>query len=285
MDTYIHPSDKKIKEFIQKLELESKDIKEIVYIIFKWFDSNVKYSRLNAPFFPLQRSDLDVLNMLSGTCGDYSNLVVSVFSALGYETGYAYIKVDCYKNPQDHICAAVLHNGKWILIDATLPYRRWHGFDCQHKEYELLSVEEFLAKMKKEESYWLEKAIASGNEKYAGLIYAPWIHDDTIVDTNEKLESVFYLLAFENKDKYQIYATYLVYSKENAFSPVMCRIIGDKIYYMFSEKQANNIWDAAQWGQEYLDASIPEKYKGSYYEKIAMSIQNNMQQIRLALGE
>lgn len=174
----------------------------------------MKYSRLNAPFYPLQRSDLDVLDMLSGTCGDYSNLLVSVLIALGYESRYAYVKVDCYNNLQDHICAAVLHNDKWILIDATLPYRRWHGFDCQHKEYELLSVEGFLTKMKKEESYWTEKAVESGNEKYAGLFYAPWIHDDTIVDATEKLESVFYLLAFENKDKYQIYVTYLVYSKK-----------------------------------------------------------------------
>ena len=91
METYIHPSDEKIKEFIQKLELVNKDLKEIIHVIFKWFDSNVKYSRLNAPFYPLQRSDLDVLDMLSGTCGDYSNLLVSVFIALGYESRYAYL--------------------------------------------------------------------------------------------------------------------------------------------------------------------------------------------------
>lgn len=28
METYIHPSDEKIKEFIQKLELVNKDLKE-----------------------------------------------------------------------------------------------------------------------------------------------------------------------------------------------------------------------------------------------------------------
>lgn len=170
----------------------------------------------------------------------------------------------------------MLHNNKWILIDATLPYRRWHGYDCQHKEYELLFVEEFLVRMKKEESYWTEKAVESGDDKYAGLFYAPWIHDDTIVDTDEKLESVFYLLAFENKDKYQIYVTYLVYSKENAFSPVMCRITGDKIYYMFSEKKVDNIWAAEQWGEEYLDIDVPEKRKGMYYENITRSIQMNI---------
>ena len=72
--TYIHPNDEKIKEFIQKLEVKHKDLEEVVHVIFKWFDSNVQYSRLNAPFYPLQRSDLDVLDMLSGTCGDYSEI-------------------------------------------------------------------------------------------------------------------------------------------------------------------------------------------------------------------
>jgi len=280
METYIHPSDEKIKKIIQKLELVNKDLKEIIHVIFKWFDSNVKYSRLNAPFYPLQRSDLDVLDMLSGTCGDYSNLLVSVLIALEYESRYAYVKVDCYNNPQDHICAAVLHNNKWILIDATLPYRRWHGYDCQHKEYELLSVEEFLVRMKKEESYWTEKAVVSGDDKYAGLFYAPWIHEDVIEDTTEKLESVFYLLTFENKDKYQIFVTYLVYSKENAFSPVMCRITSDAIYYSFSEKKVDNIWDSEQWGQEYLETIVPKVYKGQYYEKIKRSICLNIPIIR-----
>lgn len=111
-------------------------------------------------------------------------------------------------------------------------------------------------------------------------IYAPWIHDDTIVDTDEKLESVFYLLVFENKEKYQIYATYLVYSKETAFSPVMCRITEDKIYYTFSEKKADNIWDAEQWGEEYLETTVPEIKKEQYYENITKSIQMNIPSIK-----
>ena len=47
-----------------------------------------------------------------------------------------------------HICAAVNENGKNILIDATLPYRKWHGFDCPHQDYELFSPDEFEYKMK-----------------------------------------------------------------------------------------------------------------------------------------
>ena len=74
--------------------------------------------------------------------GDYSNLLVSVFQKLGYEAKYAYIHKDCYGDEQDHICVAIRDNNEWILIEATLPYRKWHGFKCQHQEYELLSPDD-----------------------------------------------------------------------------------------------------------------------------------------------
>ena len=137
--TYIHSDDKLIGEFIQENIKDRSSIKTVCDELFNWFDKNVKYSRLNAPFFPLQRSDLDVISMLAGTCGDYSNLLVSVFQKLRYEAKYAYIHKDCYGDEQDHICAAVRDNNEWVLIDATLPYRKWCGFNCQHQEY-LLSL-------------------------------------------------------------------------------------------------------------------------------------------------
>lgn len=279
MEKYIHPTDEKIKSFIKDLDLEGKNLEETTGILLKWFDTFVTYSRLDAPFFPLQRSDLDVLNMLSGTCGDYSNLLVSVFSMLNYTVKYAYVKVDCYNNPQDHICIAVQDNQEWKLIDATLPYRKWHGFHCQHKEYELLAEDEFLKKMKKEEAYWSQKAIESGNEKYAGLFYAPWIHNDVILNTPKELESVFYLLMLENREKYQLFVYYLVYSEEKAFSPVMCRIVGTDVYYCFSEKTAEHIWDEKQWGKECSEGAVPEKYKTRYYENMRKSIQSNLMRI------
>lgn len=79
---------------------------------------------------------------------------------------------------------------------------------------------------------------------------------------------------------YLTYVTYLVYSKENAFSPVMCRITGDEIYYTFSEKKTDNIWDAEQWGEEYLEIDVPEIKKEPYYDNIIKSIQMNIPIIR-----
>lgn len=203
--TYIHSDDKVIYESLYKKNIKDRSsIKAVCEELFNWFDKNVKYSRLNAPFFPLQRSDLDVISMKAGTCGDYSNLLVSVFQKLGYEAKYAYIHKDCYGDEQDHICVAVRDNNKWILIEATLPYRKWHGFNCQHQEYELLSPDDFEDKMKKEESYWVSVANKYDNELLAGLLYAPWIHEEIIKQSDSVLESVFFLLILDEQKKNDI---------------------------------------------------------------------------------
>ena len=77
-DEYIHPQSPEIDYFINELSLWNLPLNSILEMLLLWFESNVSYSRLNAPYYPLQRSDLDVLKMKSGTCGDYSNLIVSV---------------------------------------------------------------------------------------------------------------------------------------------------------------------------------------------------------------
>ena len=118
--SYIHPYSDEIKIFIEVVIGEEKVLEEICKKIFAWFDKNISYSRLNAPFFPLQRSDLDVLEMKSGTCGDYSNFMVSVFVTMGFEMAYAYVHKDCFGDEQDHICTAVKVRDKWVLIDAIL---------------------------------------------------------------------------------------------------------------------------------------------------------------------
>ena len=178
--TYIHPDDKRINEFIKAVVSDGSSLKAVTDSLLVWFDENVEYSRLTAPFFPFQRSDLDVISMLSGTCGDYSNLLVSVLLNLGFEAKYACVHTDCYGDKQDHICAAARKGEEWILIDATLPYRKWYGYDCPHRDYELLSPREFEERMKNEEAYWTNLAERYGNPLYAGLFYAPWIHERII---------------------------------------------------------------------------------------------------------
>lgn len=279
MELYIHPKSEQIQRYIEELNLRNMSLEDSVITIFKWFDKHIIYSRLNALFFPLQRSDIDVLEMMSGTCGDYSNLLVSVFSTLGYKVKYAYLKIDCYGNPQDHICIAVFDENRWKLIDATQPYRKWHGFDCPHKEYKLYSSTEFLEKMKVEEKHWVERANEMGNKRYAGLLYAPWIFEDTIKNENDLLETVFYLLILDSPDNYKLYVNYFVYSREIGITPIMCRIENKIIYYRFSVKKAKHIWDEEQWSNEYIIENIPNKYQTEYLVNVSKSINRNIEQI------
>lgn len=254
---YIHSDDAIIDAFVKQNIHNKSDIRTVCDDLLIWFDNNVKYSRLNAPFFPLQRSDLDVVAMLSGTCGDYSNLIVSVLQKLGYEAMYAYVHKDCYGDEQDHICAAVRDAESWILIDATQPYRKWYGFNCPHREYELLSSAAFEAKMKAEEAYWTDVANQYGNKQYAGLLYAPWVHEEVIRQSETTFESVFFLLLLDERRNTMLYAYYKKYSKENGSIPMMGIVSNGTVKYCFSLKKPNSIWDNDQWSQAYSEEDIP----------------------------
>lgn len=281
---YIHSDDNVIDEFIQNNIKDRSSLKTVCDELFNWFDKNVKYSRLNAPFSPLQRSDLDVISMRAGTCGDYSNLLVSVFQRLGYEAQYAYIHKDCYGDEQDHICAAVRDTNKWILIDATLPYRKWCGFNCIHQEYELLSPDAFEDKMKREEGHWVNVANQYGNELLAGLLYAPWIHEEIIKQSDSVLESVFFLLLLDERKNKTIYAYYKKYTKECGTIPVMCIISNGVQRYCFSYKTPANIWDNEQWSEEYLELDIPSRFHTDELRELKNTIPKVLLDIDRALS-
>ncbi len=264
--TYIHANDAKIAGFIEEVIQDRNSLKTVVADLLAWFDKNVRYSRLNAPFYPLQRSDLDVILMRSGTCGDFSNLIVSVLLTLGYDAEYAYVHRDCYGDEQDHICAAVRCEGDWILIDATQPYRKWHGYKCPHREYELLSPEEFEAKMKKEEAYWIDVADRYGNRSFAGILYAPWIHERIVKETDSTLESIFYLLILNEDKRLTLYAYYMIYSDKCGTIPMMCTITDKTRTYCFSVARPKSIWDDSQWGEKYSEGDIPNSFKTAELE-------------------
>ena len=257
-EEYIHPESDEVDSLIKELQLENKSLSDAIRNLLRWFDNNISYSRLNSPYYPLQRSDLDVLKMKSGTCGDYSNLVVSVLTRLGHKAQYAYVHVDCYGNPQDHICAAVWNEGRWQLIDATLPYRKWHGQDCRHIEYDLLSYDDMKTTFDKEGQYWTNKALEWGKESYAGLLYAPWIHEEIVLCNDSSLETVFFLLIMNSLNDYNIYAYYLTYSDTGASAVITCRVSEDGIHFRFPAHPADSLWDEKQWGEEYAKGSIPE---------------------------
>lgn len=270
--SYIHPDNEKIKRFAGMAANGSNDVEDICKSLLAWFDENVEYSRLNSPFFPLQRSDIDVLEMKSGTCGDYTNLLVSALLSLGYDAKYAYIHRDCYGDEQDHICAAVLIRDEWMLIDATQPYRKWHGFNCRHKDYELLTAKEFEDRMKTEEKTWQDVAESHNNPLLAGLLYAPWIHDEVICETKDRRDSVFFLLIIDDEMKPTLYSYYQRYTKDCGKSIILSALSKGTVRYQFSVNKANDFWDNAQWGAEYEEASIPAELMCNEYDELAQCV-------------
>ena len=279
MEQYIHPNNEEITQFIEELELRNLSLKDTTLKIFEWLDKNIAYSRLSSPYFPLQRSDLDLLEFRTGTCGDYSNFLASVFITLGFKVQYVLLKTDCYKNPQEHICLTVQENSVWKLIDPTNPYRKFCGFDCQHQEYEIKTPEEFLKWNKELERKYLKQADEFGDHRYAGLLFAPWIHQDTIFESEELLEVVFYLLILEKPKSFQIYSTYIEYTKNGSYTPIMCRIESGIENYSFSIHTPKNLWDSNQWSEEYLVDEVPQIYKDEKYFLLKDNIQKNLKKI------
>lgn len=276
---YINHQSSEIINFTKKMSENTSHIKEVINNIFKWFDENMEYTRLNSPYYPLQRSDIDTLLMRSGTCGDYSNLVVSILLNLGIPAKYAYLKRDCYGDYQDHICVIAKIDDNWILIDPTLPYRKWEGYETPHKEYDIYTPEEFEEEFKKKENYWTELALKWGEEKYAGLLYAPWVHEETVINTDTNIETVFYLLVFNNIDDWNLYIYYLEYTPERSSSPIMSIINPENCTYRFSITEVESIWNEEQWSPEYTLEIIPENLKGEKFFRFNSNIERNLNKI------
>ncbi len=258
---YIHPDDPAILAFSARIAPENAPLETVCRNLFAWFDANIAYSRLNAPLYPLQRSDLDVLSMRSGTCGDYASLLVSVLSALGFDAQYAYVHRDCHGDEQDHICAAAKENDRYILIDSTQPYRKFCGFDCPHQEYELLSPAAFEAKMTAEEEYWQSVADRHNRPAAAGLLYAPWLHSQPIADSPDCLEDAFFLLILDQQLEPTLYVYHERHTREESTLPVMAAVSRAGTFWQFSIHPRSTLWDDAQWSQPYAGDEIPPEHR------------------------
>lgn len=155
------------------------------------------------------------------------------------------MKKDCYGQSQDHICAMAKADNNWVLIDATLPYRKWAGYNTPHLEYEECDPHEFEKKFKGEEEYWANLALEWGDKRYAGLLYAPWIHEEVVVNAYEVLETIFYLLTFNGRKNWNLYVYYLHYTPNEAISPMMA-IINPTNFTIFISLQLEK-WREYLW--------------------------------------
>ncbi len=272
---YIHPCENRIEAFAKTME-NGGALQALCRNLLTWFETNVAYSRLQAPFTPLQRSDLDVLAMHAGTCGDYANLIVSVLINRGYKAAYAYVHRDCYGHAQDHICAAVWYEERWCLIDATAPYRNWYGFDCPHRDYELLSCDAFEEKMKAEEVYWQSVASRRSNEKLSGLLYAPWLHEQVVMRTPDVWDSVFFLLVYDESFVPALYVYYQHYTKQIGKLPVMAVVHKENTQFRLSVHACEELWGEEQWGDAYQWDTIPEACRTQALFALRSSLEQTM---------
>ena len=125
----------------------------------------------------------------------------------------------------------------------------------------------FEEKMKEEESFWINRARQYGNELYAGLLYAPWIHERILKQSDAAIESIFYLLMIDERRVTTLYAYYKKYSKDSGSIPMMSIISEGKQRYCFSVRKANQIWDNEQWGEEYPKDNVPGEFQTeAFYE-------------------
>ena len=282
-DSYIHPLSEEIRGFAENIKGNSSGAEEFIKNLLAWFDENVTYSRINRPNYPLQRSDLDLLEMKCGTCGDYSNLIVSCLISLGVPAKYAMIGRDAYGDPQDHICAAAEVEGRWVLIDATLPYRKWFGYDCPHKEYELADPGEFERRMRDIERECEFRALANRIPDFTGLLYAPWIHDEVVYSTDERLDSCFYLISVNRPKDWCLSVIYMSYTREGGRTPVMAAVSPYGEYYAFSVKTPASIWDQNQWGGMVPKDGIPEGSRSEELKRMQANMDKNVIRILRAV--
>ena len=135
-------------------------------------------------------------------------------------------------------------------------------------------------KLKEEEKYWTNKAIEWKKESFAGLLYAPWIHEEIVDSTDNSLETVFFLLMLNSVHEYNIFAYYLVYSDTDASNTIMCRVSAEEMYFCFSVHPADNIWDENQWGEEYMKEAIPRHFCSDRLSKMFEKLTEVVPQIQ-----
>lgn len=282
---YIHPDDGRIARFAAEVCKENNGLEAVCRNILAWFEENVEYSRLSAPFDPLQRSDLDVLDMRAGTCGDFANLIVSALLSRGFDAGHAYVHRDLYGDAQDHICASVNDRGRHILIDAAMPYRKWHGYDCKHLEYDFLSPAEFETRMTEEEAYWRSFAAERGRPMLAGLLYAPWMHAERVFETGGLFCDVFYLLTLDEKLEPEMCVYYRRYTKAESALPVMAKVSCGKTIFHFSIYPRSELWDDGQWSPGFEEADIPVEHASDELRSMKASMRRVLPRIGRILSE
>jgi hypothetical protein len=248
---YCHPNSTEIKNLIKSIPTNNKTNYEKAKWIFDWCVNNLEYGRLKKPFFPLIRTDLDVLELKEGTCGDFSNLFVSCMESLDIPSKYVIVDRDSYNDRQSHICSAFYNSieNRWILVDPTPAYGCVSGWDVRHKEIKFIEKEEYWVARKQEEYDWIKRSILEYKSLFlSGILFAPFIYEGFIKKTDRQNTTLFAYLTVDNLLQWHLMATLHDYTKKSRSCPIRITSVKlDNYEWAASINEDFEVWDEKRW--------------------------------------
>jgi len=249
--THCHPRHPGIREIIRRIPPECASDSQKAKWLFEWRLNHLSYGRLKKPLFPLIRTDLDMLELKEGTCGDFSHLFVSFMQALKIPARYGIVERDLYGDAQDHICAAFRDRdeSRWISVDPTPSYGKVAGWDIGHRTSEWRDPEEHWAAIREEEIVRLHQAARRYRSLLlSGIIFAPWMYEEIIEVSQAGVTSVFVLLATDDELRWKLHVTCHMKGQKDRSCPIRLRTDSrDVLEWDECANEQMELWDEARW--------------------------------------
>lgn len=280
---YCNPDNSQVIELISYIPLDLKCDLQKAKWLYDWCLDNLDYGRLKKPYFPLVRTDLDVLELKEGTCGDFSHLFISFMDALNIKAKYVKVVRDIHNDEQDHICACFYNEEeqRWILVDPTPSYGRISGWDIKHREIKFIDKDAHWESLKKEEVLWAMRSVEKYNSLLlSGMIYAPWIYEGIINQTKTETESIFVLLTLDSSLKWNMQVTWHMNAADTRKCPIRLRRTSNSDSYEWDEciDEDLEVWDEKRWNS---NGSVTE---GTKRENLLVGIAfNHIEKINIRL--
>jgi len=107
--------------------------------VFDWIEQNIEYgaSRRNGGYADTS----EVLKNRQGICGEMAFLYITMARSVSLRSAYVSVKKDCFGKEVQHGCAIVDIGERDVLADPA-----YHAFDVAHKEFQVLSDREVIAR-------------------------------------------------------------------------------------------------------------------------------------------
>lgn len=246
---YCHPDSPAVRALVRQAVQAGRRHSDQVHWLFQWCRDQLRYGRLAAPWFPLVRTDEDVLRLREGTCGDYAHLLVACATAMGIEARYVWVDRDVYGDEQNHICSAFLEpdEGRWVLVDPTY----FTGWDVRHRDVRFVPKEAHWAAVSRDEFDWLRGEAGRKRLALAGLTYAPWVYEGLLERADLGGRTFFALLCVTAPGQWGLWATLHEQRPETRACPVRLRATaGGALAWDLCHAPAAEVWDEARWAAQ-----------------------------------